>query len=144
LKVLFDTSVLVAAMVSGHPRHEAAFPWLRKGIGGEIEWLVCSHTMAELFAVLTRLPLKPRIHPATAWRMIRENMVHNAQIVSLSGTDYKAVLQSQAELGLAGGSVYDALIARAAEKSEVDALLTLNGKDFASVWPKGKSRIREP
>ena len=32
MKVLFDTSVLVAGMVAGHSRHEAAFPWLRKAL----------------------------------------------------------------------------------------------------------------
>lgn len=97
-----------------------------------------------MFAVLTRLPLKPKIPPATAWRLIRENVERHCQIISLSALDYKAVLQSLAELGLEGGKIYDALVAKAAEKSGVDALLTCNVKDFLSVWPEGKGKIREP
>ena len=109
-----------------------------------MEMFVCTHTLAELFAVLTRLPLKPRIQPAMAWRLIRENVERHAGLVSLTGADYKAVLQSQAELGLEGGRIYDALIAKAADKSGVDWLLTLNRKDFTAVWPDGGTKVREP
>ncbi len=144
MKAFFDTSVLIAGMVTSHSRYASAFPWLRKGVAGELEWFVGAHTLAELYAVLTRLPLKPKIPPAAAWRMIRENVERHAAIIPLSVTDYKSVLQSQAELGLEGGNIYDALIAKAAEKSGADVLLTLNLKDFVSVWPKGKTKIREP
>lgn len=30
MKVLFDTSVLVAAMIESHPAHERALPWPQK------------------------------------------------------------------------------------------------------------------
>jgi len=100
LKILLDTSVLVAGILPEHSRHLAAFPWLQKAISGERQGLVCAHTLAEMFAVLTRLPLKPKIPPATAWRLIRENVERHCQIISLSALDYKAVLQSLAELGL--------------------------------------------
>jgi len=30
VKVLFDTSVLVAALVAAHPAHDRAFPWLKR------------------------------------------------------------------------------------------------------------------
>ena len=30
MKILFDTSVLVAALVESHPMHTRAFPWLKK------------------------------------------------------------------------------------------------------------------
>jgi predicted nucleic acid-binding protein len=131
-------------MVSSHSRFESALPWLRKAVAGDLEMLVSTHTLAEVFAILTRLPLKPKIQPAMAWRLIRENVEQHAGLVALTGADYKAVLQSQAELGLEGGRIYDALIAKAAQKSDADWLLTLNRKDFASVWPGAGDKIREP
>jgi len=46
MKILFDTSVMIAAMVEPHPMHSRAFPWLRRGKGGEFDILVSSHTLA--------------------------------------------------------------------------------------------------
>ncbi len=57
MKILFDTSVLVAAMIEPHPFHNSAFPWLKRVKSNEIEMLVASHTLAELYAVLTTLPV---------------------------------------------------------------------------------------
>ena len=66
VKALFDTSVLVAAIVDGHPKHEKALPWLSKAKAQEIEFIVSSHTLAELYAVLSALPVKPRISPSVS------------------------------------------------------------------------------
>jgi predicted nucleic acid-binding protein len=58
MKVLFDTSALVAAMVEGHPRHEQAWPWLQQAKAGKVQGVVAAHSLAELYAVLTVLPLQ--------------------------------------------------------------------------------------
>ena len=47
-------------------------------------------------------------------------------------------------LGLAGGVIYDALIARVALKSNVDRLLTLNIDHFTRAWPDGEKIISLP
>ena len=47
-------------------------------------------------------------------------------------------------LGLSGGVVYDALVAQAARKAQVDRLLTLNEADFRRVWPDAAARIAPP
>ncbi len=106
--------------------------------------LVANHTIAELYAVLTTLPVRPRITPDTALRLILENVRKIARIVALSASEYEATIERLAELGLTGGIVYDALIARAAEKSRAERLLTLNTTDFERVWPEGKSFITQP
>ena len=84
MKTLFDTSVLVAALVQGHPKHDRALPWLSKAKAKKFEYIVSSHTLAELYAVLSTLPVKPRISPNVAWRLIHENIERTAKIVSLS------------------------------------------------------------
>ena len=39
VKVLFDTSILIAGFVASHPHHQAALPWLQKAKTKEIEVL---------------------------------------------------------------------------------------------------------
>jgi len=144
MKVLFDTSVLVAAMVVAHPAHARASVWLRKAKAGEVGFLVSAHTLAELFAVLTRLPTAPRVSPEVAFRLVEENIASRAEIVALAAADYRALLRRWAGLGVAGGAVYDGLIARAAESAKADRLLTLNVDHFRRVWPEGSSIIASP
>lgn len=133
MKVLLDTSVLVAAMVEVHPAHERALPWLQQVKKGEITASVAAHTLAELYAVLTRLPVNPSISPAVAWRLIEENVLAAAEVTALSEEDYRTLLQSLSQKGLRGGVTYDAIIAYVATKAGVEQLVTLNEKDFYRV-----------
>jgi len=144
MKTLFDTSVLVAAIVEPHPMHTRALPWLQRAKAGEIDFVVASHTLAELYAVLTTLPLKPRISPLTAWRLVHDNIETSAKIISLSPSDYKDTIKYMSELGLTGGIIYDALIVKAAQKSGVERLLTFNADDFIRLWTEGERYITIP
>ncbi|MFQ5796842.1 MAG: type II toxin-antitoxin system VapC family toxin [Candidatus Bipolaricaulia bacterium] len=144
MKVLLDTSVLVAAMVEAHPAHERALPWLQRAKRKEVTTVVASHTLAELYAILTRLPVQPPISPAVAWQLIRENVLAALEVVSLSEDDYRAVLEHLSQMGIVGGATYDALIAYAASKATVDQLVTLNEKDFRRVYPDLSEQIVAP
>lgn len=106
--------------------------------------LVASHTLAELYATLTTLPVRPRISPDTALHLMVESVTAHAAVVALGGSDYTAVLEGLKARGITGGATYDALLARAAQKAEADLLLTLNGRDFHRIWPEGADRIRRP
>ena len=140
MRILFDTSVIVAALIEDHPKHPNALPWLSKAKSQEYEFIVSSHTLAELYAVLSTLPLKPRISPTIAWRLINENIEKAAKIISLSPKDYGVLIKKTADLGLSGGIIYDALILKAAEKAKVDKILTLNKGHFQKFW-QGDSRV---
>ena len=48
------------------------------------------------------------------------------------------------DLELSGGIIYDALIARAAQRFKVDRILTFNIDDFKRVWPEGITHITMP
>lgn len=135
MRILFDTSVLIAALVVAHPRHEDAAARLEQVHVGEIDLVICAHAVAELFSTLTSLPLSPRIRPGEARRLIREGVLSRAEIIPLDPEDYGAVIDEAAELGLESGIIYDALHARAARKSAVDRLWTFNVRDFDRVWP---------
>ncbi len=144
MRALFDTSVLVAALEAALPDHKVALPWLQRAHGGEITLLISAHTLAEVFSTLTVLPLSPRLSPAKALRLIEENIARHAEMVPLAPEDYLAALQRAPGLDVAGGTIYDALIARAAAKANADILLTLNPRHFLRVWPEGQDKIRTP
>lgn len=144
MRVVFDTSVLVAGIVETHPDNDRAFPWLKRAKEGEFELIVATHTLAELYAVLTTLPVRPRISPGMAWRLIYENATRPAKLISISISDYNECIQSMVDLGLVGGTVYDALLVSVVKKTKADRLLTLNMRDFERVWPEGRGILAEP
>lgn len=144
MKALFDTSLIVSGIVESHPMHAKCLPWLQRAKAGEFECIVVSHSLAETYAVLTTLPVKPRISPLVAQRLIDINLQAIARIVPLTITDYWNTIQRMTEMGLSGGTVYDALIATVAQRLSVDKLLTLNADDFRRVWPEGKQAIITP
>lgn len=130
MRTLFDTSVLVPALVAQLPKHAASRRWLDRAIAGEFDWYVSSHTLAELYASMTALPVAPRILPEEARDLIRANIVGRATIVALSADDYVEVIDALASDGLRGGVTYDALIVKAAVKAKVERLVTHNARHF--------------
>ncbi|PWB81541.1 MAG: VapC toxin family PIN domain ribonuclease [Candidatus Methylomirabilota bacterium] len=144
MKVLFDTSVLVAAIVEPHPLHTSAFRWLTRARAKEFDMVIAGHTLAELYAVLTTLPIHPKITPGIAGHLIRSDVEALAKTVSLSPSEYSAVVRRMVDLGLSGGVIYDAIVVKAANKSEADHVLTFNIDDFKRVWPEGVDRLIAP
>ena len=141
MKVLLDTSVLVPAFVCSLPRHGVGLSCYRDALSAGSELFVAAHSLAEVYAVLTRLPVSPRISGGMARRIIRENICAEAKVVSLGVRDHDAVLDRMADLGLTGGTIYDAIIVQSALKANADRLLTLNGRDFRRVWPDAGRRL---
>jgi predicted nucleic acid-binding protein len=104
-EILVDTSVAVAFVVSDHEHHPETFDALageRLGLAG--------HAAFETFSVLTRLPPPARRTPAAVSRLLRTNFPSSRY---LSGGRAAALLDELAGHGIAGGSVYDALVAAA-------------------------------
>lgn len=129
VKALFDTSVLVSAFLVNHPKHQSCTPWLHEVKTRQIQGTIATHTFAETYSVLTRLPISPRISPTIARQLIRENL-KEFEVISLVAEDYQRVIDQMVVLNLTGGAIYDALIAQAAIKAKVDLLLTLNPDHF--------------
>jgi predicted nucleic acid-binding protein len=141
---LLDTSLLVAALVRDHPNHSRALPWLQGAQGGKFPLVLASHTLAELYAVLTTLPVTPRISPPMAQSLIEQNTGSCAKVVSLTPAAYRAVLKRIAALGLGGGIIYDALICEAARKGGAEQIVTFNDADFRRLWQEGDPAIVLP
>jgi predicted nucleic acid-binding protein len=144
MKVLLDTSGLVSAMLPDHIHHAQSRPWIERAKAGAFEPVIAGHSLVETYSVLTRLPRRPRITPADALQLIQQNVPPHATIVALSGDDYLMLIAELSLTGVAGGAVYDAVIAKAAEMEDVDQLLTLNVTHFQRVWAGEAGRVATP
>ena len=130
MRTLFDTSVVVAALVDQLGTHRAAFREFRRCSHGENSGYCSTQALAEIYATLTALPLKRRISPDEARRLIEEAVLGRLAVISLGAADYRAVLRQVANRGLGSGAIYDALHAQCARKERVDQILTYNLSDF--------------
>ena len=101
-----DTSVAVPLLVRTHQHHRAVVTWWA---GRELA--LSGHALAETYSVLTRLPGDLRLAPADAARLLRARFVAPFLLSSATAEALPAVLSG---LGIAGGAVYDALVALAA------------------------------
>jgi predicted nucleic acid-binding protein len=137
MKVFFDTSVLVAAVVDQLPQHESALECFLSFSGRGFEPCCSTHTLAESYATLTALPLSRRIQPLEAQRIIEENFFGKLNVLEVKVANYQSVLGRVAKLGLRSGVVYDALHLCCAEMNDCDRLYTFNLRDFERLAPKG-------
>lgn len=130
MKILFDSSVLIAAFVESHPKHKPALSFLMRAKKGEFQLLVSSHTILEIYSVLTSAPFKPKITPIIAKQLIENNIKSFAKIIYLTDKDYFEIVEKMSHSNLSGGIVYDAIIVECALKAKADEIVTLNSKDF--------------
>ncbi len=144
MKILFDTSVIIASFIDWHEYHSRALPWFLKAAKGNVQFFVSAHTLIETYSVLTTYPSSPKLSPQECRQFISENIEKRAEIISLNAKDYSKVLDRMLSLNLSGGAIYDALLAQAAQKAKVDYLLTFNERDFLRVWPEGAKKIKVP
>ncbi|MBV8054969.1 MAG: PIN domain-containing protein [Deltaproteobacteria bacterium] len=82
------------------------------------------HSIAEVYAALTRLPVQPRIHPAEAARIITDNILPHFETVSVGKKDYIEALRLVGDGGWSGAKIYDALLIGCAARSGADRIYT--------------------
>jgi len=129
VKALFDTSVIIAALLPKHPSHTPCFGKLQAAKLSQIQGYLSTHSLAEIYSVMTRIPSQPRISPQEAQLLI-ESCLRSLEVISLEATDYQIAIAQMVALSLPGGAIFDALIAQAAVKVSADRLFTLNPGHF--------------
>ena len=137
MRVLFDTSVLVPAVVDQLANHEAALDALVAYTAGEHAGYCSTHALAECYATLTALPLRRRVLPAEARQLVEESILGRLTAVPLTRGDYIAAVRRCSHGGFASGVVHDALHICCAERIPVDRILTSNLADFERLRPAG-------
>lgn len=101
-----DSSVVIAAFASWNEYHEAAIEAL-----GDARDLV-AHVELESYSVLTRLPEPLRADPKFVAQHLHEDYPGRRMV--LSESEQRTLVGRLAELSIAGGAVYDALVAATA------------------------------
>lgn len=105
-----DTSAAVPLLVRTHRAHESVVRWWDGREGA-----LSGPALVETYSVLTRLPGDIRLTPADAVRLLDERF---APAVQLSARTVKRLPSVLADLGIAGGAVYDAIVALAAAEHD--------------------------
>lgn len=126
-----DTSVAVPLLVQTHTAHDAVVRWWA---GRTVA--LSGHALAETYSVLTRLPGDLRLVPPDAARLIGERFAPPLLLGSDTAGRLPDVL---AQLEIAGGAVYDALVALAA--AEHDAALATRDARAKDTYEKVGVRV---
>ncbi len=141
MNTFLDTSVLVAVFHGDHEHHAASldvFVQCRKA-----DSCCAAHSLAEVYAVLTRLPGKHRISGEQAMLFIAD-LRDRLTIIAIDGDDYTQILRTAAALGVVGGSIYDAILAGYALKAGVETIYTWNIRHYNQLGPEVVRRLRTP
>jgi predicted nucleic acid-binding protein len=109
--IALDSSVSVPLLVRTHDDHPIVEVWSR---GRSLA--LTAHSLAESYSVLTRLPGDLRVAPETAARVLEDGFGSTLLLKPSTARKLASVL---AEQGIAGGAVYDALVALAAADNGV-------------------------
>lgn len=141
MKGFFDTSVLVPLFYRDHVHHgqsQELFIQFNQSTG------CCgAHSLAEVYATLTRMPGKRRISGEQAMLFIG-NIRDRLSIIALDGEEYADALQASAARGIVGGAIYDAMLAHCALKSKAQAIYTWNTRHYALCGQEIAGRLRTP
>lgn len=141
MKEFFDTSVLVAAFWGGHRDHAASIKLL--GAANKKQSACALHTLAEVYAAMTALPIRPMLPPEQVMLFVQE-VRDRLTLVPLDESEYFETIQQAASAGFTSGRVSDALLLRCAVKVKAQTIYTWNLKHFQALAPGLAARIRTP
>lgn len=144
MRVGLDTSVIVAGVVEAHPEHGRARWWLEPREGPDAPDRVAAwHGYAEAWAVLTVLPLEPRV-TGDAAAAVLERVARTVRFVAPDGAVYRTAVARCSGRSLRSGAVYDALHLVTAERESTDLFVTFNTGDFTRLAEPDGPRIVAP
>jgi len=139
LRAFFDTSVLIPVFIEDHEHHERS---LKVFVDADKRRDACAaHSLAEVYATMTRLPGRHRLSGEQVMLFL-ENIRERLALIALTGDEYYAAIKEAAELGVIGGTIYDALIARCALKAKADTIYTWNARHFQQFGSAIVKRLR--
>lgn len=141
MKAFLDTSVLIATFYANHEHHAASidlflrFPKQQACCG--------AHSLAEVYAVLTGRVGKERVSGDEALLFLTD-VRERLTIISLTAEDYTKAIKEAAVLGIAGGTIYDLLLAHCAVKAKAANIYTWNVRHFMRLGSAVASRLKTP
>ena len=140
MKRFFDSSVLIPAFYKFDGNHDSSAKALRSA--SRDDSFCALRTLGEVYAVLTGLPVRPRITGAEGMAIL-EQIRAKLTVISLNEQEYVSAIQAVSET-IVGGAAYDALVARCAIKAQAEVLLTWNVRDFTRFGPDIARLVKTP
>jgi predicted nucleic acid-binding protein len=89
------------------------------------------------------MPRRHRINAAQAMLFVGD-ICERLSLVTLSGNEYLSALKASSDLGVVGGGIYDALLARCATKAQAETVYSWNTRHYAQCGPDATQRLRTP
>jgi predicted nucleic acid-binding protein len=137
--------VFRAAAVRHHVHNVQARDIVEELIRVKHSGYLSTHSLTEVYSVMTRTPFKPWIAPGEALRLIEDQILTHMTLVSLDETEYVDIIRSAAHEGWVDGRIHDAIHLRCAAKMKCDRVYTFNVRDFRAVAPESLAdRIAAP
>jgi len=143
MKVVFDTSVLVAGLLAAHRDHARAAVWLEAISTEKLSGVVSVHALGEVWSVLTKLPISPPISPKMARDAVLA-MLRQFEAVPVTVEIYEHALERCSLKGLRSGAIFDALHIVTAEATGAVAIITFNERDFARLSVGSSPKVIVP
>ncbi len=141
MKYFFDTSVLVSVALLRHPHHA---PSLAAYLKANTENGCCAaHSLAELYATLTRLPGDDRMAGDQALLFLEE-LRERLKIIALEAQAYYSTIASAAAENIVGGTIYDMLLAQCAVQAHAEIIYTWDIRDFSRFGSAIAKRVHTP
>jgi predicted nucleic acid-binding protein len=141
VKAFLDSSVLIAAFYANHQFHQPSIDLFLRFKRNEA---CCgAHSLAEIYSSLTGRTGRDRVSGDEAMLFLGD-VWQRLTIIHLDDGDYFTALEAFAALGIAGGAIYDAMLAHSALKAKAQAIYTWNAKDFTRLGPEIAGRVKVP
>ena len=133
--VAADATVLVAAVVAWHERHDAAASALESALARKA-LIVPAPALLDSFAILTRLPAQHRLTHADAFHLLRSSF-STARVAGPKTRDAWGWLRRWSVAPLGGSDVYDAQIVEIARDAGAKSILTFKRAELESLAISG-------
>ncbi|TDU72789.1 putative nucleic acid-binding protein [Prosthecobacter fusiformis] len=139
MSAFIDTSVLVAAIVSGEAYHKECDALMdRESLG------MYSHGLAEAFSTLTGGRKGFRMSPLFAAELIETDYMPFLSITTLTPSELLRLMREAESRGVRGGGIFDYMHLVAARKAKATRFYTLNESHFRAFYRAGDPQILHP
>jgi predicted nucleic acid-binding protein len=151
MNVYLDSSAVIAGLVRCHEHHAVAAPWLSAARAGHVKAMANLHVSAETWRTLTSHALEKALSMRGAAKITNDearllvlDLFEYISFVPPSSDQYQRAIERCSTQGYRSSVIYDALHLIAAEGGGVDAVVTLNERDFQRLTQLGSPRILSP
>ncbi|MFZ3340936.1 MAG: PIN domain-containing protein [Terriglobales bacterium] len=141
MKSFFDTSVLLASFLDGHQHYQRSFDVLADA--NRKNSCCAAHSLAELYATLTRLPGRSGLSVEQAlWSL--DSVAERLELISLEPIEYRHAIREAGHNRVMGGTIYDALLGQCALKAHATTIYTWNVTHFRMLGSDIAEKVRTP